>query len=301
MHRPGTRIASFTFACLVALLLSTPGADARERMGRSRVGAAKSGQVHRTVTRTGADGTARTSTHDTSWQRGGGQYSRDTLHTGPGGKQGTTHVEGARTSDGAVRDVTRTGPGGQTATTHDELHRTDGGYTRETTHTGPNGGVTTRNATGSYDPETKSWSKDVTRTNPNGSTATTHVDGQRTDTGYTKTTTHTGPNGGVTTQSATGSYDPASKTFTRDATTTRPDGSTATSHTEGTRTDGGYQQTTTHTGPKGTTTTTGEGTWDPETKTWTREKVVTRPDGSSSKTEVTRQVAPGAPEAAPAE
>jgi hypothetical protein len=236
MHRPGLRVACFTLSCLVALLLSTPGADARERMGRSRTGAAKSGQAHRTVTRTGADGTARTSTHDTSWQRGGGKYSRDTLHTGPGGRQGTTHVEGARTPDGAVRDVTRTGPGGKTATTHDELHRTDGGYTRETTHTGPNGGVTTR--------------------------------------------------------SATGTYDPATRTFTRDATTTRPDGSTATSHTEGARTDGGYQQTTTHTGPKGTTTVQGEGQWDPKTKTWTREKVVTRPDGSTATTEVTTQVTP---------
>ena len=86
MHRPGTRVASFTLSCLVALLLSAPGADARERMGRSRMGAAKSGQAHRTVTRTGSDGTARTSTHDTTWQRGGGEYSRDTVHTGPGGK-----------------------------------------------------------------------------------------------------------------------------------------------------------------------------------------------------------------------
>jgi hypothetical protein len=162
MHRLGTRLAGFTLSCLVALLLSAPGADARERMGRSRMGAAKSGQAHSTVTRTGADGTARTSTHDTTWQRGGGKYTRDTLHTGPGGKQSTTHVEGQRT-------------------------------------------------------------------------------------------------------------------------------------------DGGYTKTTTHTGPKGTTTTLSEGNWDPETKTWTREKVVTRPDGSSSKTEVTTVVEPGAPEAAPAE
>ena len=274
MHRLGTRLAGFTLSCLVALLLSAPGADARERMGRARMGGAKSGQAHRTVTRTGADGAAHTSTHDTTWQRGGGKYTSDTLHTGPGGKQATTHVEGARTEKG---------------------------YTRQSTHTGPNGGVTTRNTTGSYDPQTKSWNQDVTRTNPNGTTATTHVEGQRTDGGYTKTTTHTGPNGGVTTQSATGSYDPATRTFTRDATTTRPDGRAATSHTEGTRSDGGYQQTTTHTGPKGTTTATGEGKWDPETKTWTREKVVTHPDGTTSKTEVTNQITPGASQATPAE
>ena len=122
------------------------------------------------MTRTGADGTARTSTHDTTWQRGGGKYTRDTLHTGPGGKQGTTHVEGARTPDGAVRDVTRTGPGGKTATTHDELHRTDGGYTRETTHTGPNGGVTTIQGEGQWDPETKTWTREKLVTRPDGST-----------------------------------------------------------------------------------------------------------------------------------
>jgi hypothetical protein len=240
MCGPGSRVACFTLSCLVALLLAASGADARERQQR-----AKSGQVHRSVTRTGADGTSGTSTHDTTWQRGGGKYSRDTVHTGPGGKQATTHVEGAKTQDGRVRDVTRTGPGGKTSTTHDELHRTESGYTRETTHTGPNGGVTTRSATGSYDAETKTW--------------------------------------------------------TRDATTTRSDGSTATSHSERTRTEDGYQRSATHTGPQGTTSVEGQGTWDPETKTWTREKLVTRPDGSTSKTEVTTQFTPGAPEPAPAE
>ena len=147
--------------------------------------------------------------------------------------------QGAPKSGHAERTVTRTGPDGKTATTHDEVHRTEGGYTRETTHTGPNGGVTTRNASGAYDPETKTW--------------------------------------------------------THDATTTRPDGSTATSHGERTRTEDGYQRTTTHTGPQGTTTVEGQGTWDPATKTWTREKVVTRPDGSTSKAEVTTQVTPVAP------
>lgn len=216
MH--ASRPASLALAFAFALLLSTPDADARERQGRARAGAPKSGQAHRSVTRTGQDGTPRTSTHDSTWQRGGGQWTRDTVHTGPGGKQGTTHV-----------------------------------------------------------------------------------DGQRTEDGYTKTTTHTGPQGGVTTRSTTGSYDPATKTWTHDATTTRPDGFTATSHSERTRTEDGYQRSATHTGPQGTTSVEGQGTWDPETKTWTREKVVTRPDGSTSKTDVTTQVTPAEPEAAPPE
>lgn len=219
MEMGRSRIASFTLAGLVALLLASPDADARERQERARMGAPKSGHAERSVTRTRPDGTTRTSSHDSTWQRGDGKYSRDTVHTGPGGK---------------------------TATTHDEVQRTEDGYTRATTHTGPNGGVTTRNATGGYDPATKTWTKDVTRTNPNGSTATTHVDGQRTDDGYTKTSTHTGPQGGVTTRSATGAY-------------------------------------------------------DPDTKTWTREKVVTRPDGSTAKTDVTTKVTPEAPDPALAE
>ena len=89
--------------------------------------------------------------------------------------------------------MTRTGPAGKTATTHDEVHRTEGGYTRETTHTGPNGGVTTRNAAGSYDAETKTWTRDATTTRPDGSTATSHSERTRTEDGYQRSATHTGP------------------------------------------------------------------------------------------------------------
>jgi hypothetical protein len=158
-----SRLATLTLACLVALLLAAPEADARARHARARKSAPKSGEASRTVTRTAPDGTSRTSSHDSTWQRGDGQWTRDTVHTGPNGKQATTHVDGAKTENGHVRDVTRTGPDGKTATTHDEVQRTDDGYTRSTTTTGPNGGVTTRNATGTYDPETKTWTKQVTR------------------------------------------------------------------------------------------------------------------------------------------
>jgi hypothetical protein len=167
------RFAILSLSCLVAVLLAAPQADARER--RARKHAPKSGHVERTTTRTGPDGASRTSSHDTTWQRGDGRWSRDTVHTGPNGQQGTTHVEGAKTEDGAVRDRTRTRPDGRTATTHDEVHRSENGYTRETTHTGANGGVTTRNATGAYDPETQTWTRDATTTRPDGSTTTTQV------------------------------------------------------------------------------------------------------------------------------
>src|SRR5215831_15056451 len=123
-----SRLAHFALALpLFCLLAASASADAP-----------KSGETDRTVTRTGPHGTSRTSTNHTTWQRGGGRWTRNTVHTGPAGKQSTTHVDGSKTQDGTVRDVTRTGPNGKTSTTHDDLHRTDGGYTRETTHTGPN-------------------------------------------------------------------------------------------------------------------------------------------------------------------
>lgn len=175
-----SRLAILVLTLLVALLLA-PQAHAWQRRAHARKPVPKSGEVERTVTRTGPDGTSRTSSHDTTWQRGDGKWTRDTMHTGPNGQQGTTHVEGSKTEDGAVRDVTRTGPGGKTSTTHDELHRTDGGYTRQTTHTGPQGGVTTRDATGSWDPETKTWTRDVTTTHPNGQTTETEVERHVTD------------------------------------------------------------------------------------------------------------------------
>jgi hypothetical protein len=167
-------------ACLVALLFAAPAADAGERKSRARKGAAKSGQVERTVTRTAPDGSSRTSSHATRWERGDGQWTGDTVHTGPNGRQGTTHVDGAKTEVGAVRDVARTGPGGRTSTTRDEIQRTDDGYTRQTTHTGPKGGVTTRSSTGSYDADSQTFTRETLLTRPDGSTSTTEVTRQRT-------------------------------------------------------------------------------------------------------------------------
>ena len=45
MHRPGMRVASFTLACLVALLFAAPQADARERMGARARGPPRAGRL----------------------------------------------------------------------------------------------------------------------------------------------------------------------------------------------------------------------------------------------------------------
>ena len=150
-----SRFGSLTLACLVAFLLAASTADARSRHARGRQGAPKSGHAERTVTRTGPDGAARTSSHESTWQRGDGQWSRDTVHTGPGGKQATTHVEAAKTEDGHVRDAT---------------------------HTGPQGGVTTVEGQGTWDPATKTWTREKVVTRPNGSTSKIDVSKQVTRT-----------------------------------------------------------------------------------------------------------------------
>lgn len=111
-----SRLVRFALSLLVGLALVAPAADAGQRRARAHKGAPKSGHVERTVTRTGKDGTSRTSQHDTTWQRGGGQWSRDTVHTGPNGKQGTTHVEGAKTENGYTKTTTRTRPDGSSST-----------------------------------------------------------------------------------------------------------------------------------------------------------------------------------------
>ncbi|HVH20029.1 MAG TPA: hypothetical protein VNF72_17175 [Myxococcota bacterium] len=111
-----SRLVRFAPSLLVALALVAPAADAGQRRTRAHKGVPTSGHIERTVTRTGKDGTSRTSQHDTTWQRGGGQWSRDTVHTGPNGKQGTTHVEGAKTENGYTKTTTRTRPDGSTST-----------------------------------------------------------------------------------------------------------------------------------------------------------------------------------------
>ena len=141
-----SRFANFAFAFLLLCLLAlSAGAGPLERASSD---SPKSGEVDRTVTRTGPDGTSRTSTGKTTWKRGGGHWTRDTVHTGPNGKQSTTHVDG---------------------------QKTDNGYTREATHTGPNGGVTTSQGQGTWDPATKTWTRDRVVTHPNGSTSSTQV------------------------------------------------------------------------------------------------------------------------------
>ena len=91
--------------------------------------------------------------------------------------------------------VTRTGTEGRSASRSTTKTITDNGYQRSTTATGPNGQTATHNATGAYNADTKTWTRDASSVGPNGGTTSTNATVQKTDSGYTRDVTHTGVNG----------------------------------------------------------------------------------------------------------
>lgn len=113
------------------------------------------------------------------------------------------------------------------------------------------------------------FERTILRTNGSGQTASRQIVTQRTGSGYTKSTTAAGVQGNTATRSARGTWDPATKTWSRSASTTGSAGRTAASSS--TVTTNGYVKSSTVTGPRGNTASrTTQGNWDPDTKTWTR-------------------------------
>lgn len=116
---------------------------------------------------------AREVTRQTTKQRTENGYTRDSVMTGPEGRQATRSatVVNDKEAGTRTRSVVRQGPEGRQRTVKDQLQRTENGYTRSKTATNPNGAVNTRNVVASYDPETGTRSKEVTRerTPPAGS------------------------------------------------------------------------------------------------------------------------------------
>jgi len=70
-------------------------------------------------------------------------YERKSSVTGAGGKTASTDVTATKTADGYQRSATATGPGGKTASSQ---------------------------SSGTWDPATKTWTKDKSVTGPNGQT-----------------------------------------------------------------------------------------------------------------------------------
>jgi hypothetical protein len=101
--------------------------------------------------------------HQSQVQRTATGHTRSDTWTAAQGRIATRNatVVNDKAAGTRTRDVQRQGPEGQTATRHDETQRTEGGYTRSSTATNAQGQTTTRNATATYDPATKTWTKDV--------------------------------------------------------------------------------------------------------------------------------------------
>jgi len=140
----------------------------------------------------------------------------------------------------------------------------------------------------------RSASSTVTRTGPAGNTTTRQssiaTNGQG---GYTAKSTVTGPAGNTVTRQQSGSYDPATKTFTRSGTTAGPNGQQSSFNSSVQATGNGYSRTMTRTGPNGgTVTTTGQGSYNPSPGTANQSRTTTGPNGNSA-TE-TRTVTAGA-------
>lgn len=196
-------LAAATSAVLV-LALANP-ADARERPGRGA--AAPRGDF----------------THRVERQRTDTGHTRSDTWTNANGRTATRDatVVNDRDAGTRTRDVEWTGPNGRTAERHDLTTRTDNGYTRESTFTGPAGQTTTRDATVVHDREAGTRTRDVTTTLPDGRTRTLNDQLQKTDTGYTRDTTVTNPNGGTVQRDVTATWDPATRTWTKDVSVDR--------------------------------------------------------------------------------
>jgi hypothetical protein len=133
---------------------------------------------------------------------------------------------------GRIRQDARTNPRGKSASRNtpvrpdeaDEsnrpvIERTENGYTREQTVTNGKGETSTRTTVVERDPETGSYSKTRTFTGFDGRTQTKSIEVQKTDTSYSRTREITHKNGSVTSHQATGTYDPVTKTWSRDVET----------------------------------------------------------------------------------
>lgn len=130
----------------------------------------------------------------------------------------------------------------------------------------------------------RSASSNVTRTGPAGNTSSRQsnvsTNGQG---GYSASSTATGPGGKTATRQQSGAYDPATKTYTRQGTTTGPAGNQSSFNTSVQATGNGYQRNATRTGPNGNSTTTqGQATYNPSTGTINQSRTTTGPNGKTA-------------------
>lgn len=124
----------------------------------------------------------------------------------------------------------------------------------------------------------------VTRTGPYGNTATRQsniaTNGQG---GYTAGSTFTGAAGRASTRQQSGSYNPATQTYSRSGTTTGPNGNQSSFNTSLHATGDGYTRSATRTGPNGNSvTSTGQASYNAATGSVTQSRTTTGPEGKSA-------------------
>ena len=123
----------------------------------------------------------------------------------------------------------------------------------------------------------------VTHTGPAGNSTTRQsnvtTNGQG---GYAASSTVTGPAGKTATRQQSGSYNPATKTYTRSGTTTGPNGKQSSFNTSVQATGNGLERSATRTGPNGNSvTSTGQAAYNPASGTATQSRTTTGPNGKS--------------------
>ena len=115
-------------------------------------------------------------------------------------------------------DVTRTTGSGKIMTRHTEQLATDTGFHRETTMTNPEGKTASRTVDGSYDPETKTYTRVVAGTRINGDSYSSERVTQRTEDGYNRSVERTNAAGETAKKDVTVVVDRANHTITKDVT-----------------------------------------------------------------------------------
>jgi hypothetical protein len=154
---------------------------------------------------------------------------------------------------------------------------------------------TTNAAEAAAAPQPRTFNSTVTHTGPGGntitrqSTLTTNGHG-----GYTASSTWIGPKGNtIATGQRSGSYDPATKTYSSSGTLTGANGKQVNYNTAVQGTGNGYVRNTTVTGPNGNSTTIqGRGTYNPSSGTFNQSRTTTFPNGQSATENRTVTAAP---------
>lgn len=222
-----------SFVLLTGLIAVTfaAGADARERQrsGSYATSGGREGSFEKNVSGNLKEGLSR---QQSVTNKNGETFNRSATNTF--NKKTGDFNRTVTGFNGKTREFTGIAGNGQSSGTYtlgngqtgsfnsNNVKNENGTVTRTQNWTDANGETKTRTATGSYDPETKTYTRNVTT--PSGQV---HTDTITRDNGTaTRTQSWTDANGETKTRSTTGSYDPETKTYTR--TITNPEGKTRT-------------------------------------------------------------------------